>query len=157
VNVALLVKRYLLVVPAQYHAHLPLARPFVPYSPTYVELAVTLGSYAFAGLLFVGLLKLVPIVELPGEDAMPAWKREGRSPLRITILTVSLLAGIALIAWGILAREQEFAPLKWLLGLALCVALPLERCLIRGRPVKEPGERTLTERDPVAERKGARP
>ena len=65
VNVAMLVKRMLLVLPAQQHLPLPLPMPMAGYQPTVIEWVTTLGTYFAGGLLFAGLLRLFPMVELP--------------------------------------------------------------------------------------------
>jgi molybdopterin-containing oxidoreductase family membrane subunit len=131
INAAMFFKRVLLVVPSQYQAHLPLPREPALYSPSHAEIVVALGSYAFAALLFIGLLKVLPVVELPvTADAEPATVPRKRSAIRRAAMIVSLLAGVSMIAWGIAAREADFAPLKWLVGLLLLVAIPLESCLI---------------------------
>ena len=64
VNVVAIVKRYLLVVPSQTHGTL---LPYSPghYSPTWIEYSVILGLFAFATLLFVGFMKVFPIMEIP--------------------------------------------------------------------------------------------
>ena len=48
-------------------------------------------------------------------------------------MVVSLLAGVAMIAWGVASRGTDFAPLKWIIGLLCLVAIPLENCLVKGR------------------------
>jgi hypothetical protein len=45
-------------------------------------------------------------------------------------MTATLVAGIALIAWGVIGRDLDLAAVKWIAGLILLVALPVERCLI---------------------------
>jgi hypothetical protein len=44
-----------------------------------------------------------------------------------------------MIAWGIETRNDDFAPLKWMVGLLLLVAIPLENCLIRNPRAKTDG------------------
>jgi molybdopterin-containing oxidoreductase family membrane subunit len=139
VNVAMLVKRFLIVVPAQYPSHLPLPRPAVPYVPSYMESVVTLGSYAFAAVLFLILLKLFPMVEIPKE--VPPTKSEKHSSGRTLIMVLTLVAGVSMMAWGFSTRQYDYAVVKWLTGLVLLVAIPLERCLV-------PGHRENTTRGP---------
>jgi Ni/Fe-hydrogenase subunit HybB-like protein len=143
INVAMLLKRVLLVVPPQHHNHLPLPRPEVAYLPTQVEIVVTLGSYAVGGLLLIGLLKLVPVLELPLTAATPtAEEPRLTAVLRAGVVAATFLAAVALIVWGIGTRDLDLAPLKWIAGLSLLAAVPLETCLIRA------GHRTrLTTRD----------
>jgi molybdopterin-containing oxidoreductase family membrane subunit len=140
INIAMLFKRVLLVVPAQYHSHLPLPREPVLYSPSHAEIVIALGSYAFAALMFIGVLKLLPVIELPVTvPAEPDTFPPRRSPTRGLIMLVSLLAGVSMIAWGIETRNDDFAPLKWMVGLLLLVAIPLENCLIRNPRAKTDG------------------
>jgi hypothetical protein len=131
-------KRVLLVVPAQESPRLPLPMPVGSYQPTLLELVVTLGTYGVGGLLFMGALKLLPLIELPLSSA--AQKRESSgSRTRLTVIGATVAAGVALVAWGILTRTADFAPLKWIAGLCLFAVVPLERCLIGGA-VAEPAE-----------------
>jgi molybdopterin-containing oxidoreductase family membrane subunit len=137
INIAMFFKRVLLVVPAQYHTHLPLPREPALYSPSHAEIVIALGSYTFSALVFIGLLKLFPVIELPvtAEEDTEAFQPR-RSSIRIPVILVSLLAGLSMIAWGIATRNADFAPLKWLIGLLLLVAIPLENCLIKNTPVR---------------------
>ena len=136
----MLFKRVLLVVPAQYHSHLPLPRDPDLYTPTHAEIVIALGSYTFAALVFISLLKLFPVVELPvtdEDDTRPFQPR--RSSMQRIVMFVSLLAGLSMVAWGIATRNANFAPLKWLLGLLFLVAIPLENCLIKNTPARAGG------------------
>ncbi len=135
INAALLGKRILIVVPAQYQAHLPLPRSFVPYVPTYPEIVLVIGSYAFAALLFLGLLRVMPVVELREDPrAGPQASATDRSWARRVVMLLTLAGGLSMIAWGLLTAGADFAPVKWLAGLGLLVAIPLERCLMGGSP-----------------------
>jgi len=64
VNVAAIVKRYLIVVPSQTHGAL-LPYDAGTYSPTWVEYFVILGLIALGTLLFVLFIKVFPIMEVP--------------------------------------------------------------------------------------------
>ena len=134
INVAMFFKRLLLVVPAQYQTHLPMPRTPHIYSPSYAEIVIVIGSYAFAALSFVIALKLIPVVELPSATAATPVINRGRrtAPRRVTLL-MSLIVGLSLILWGVVERDADFAPAKWIAGLMFLVALPLENCLIRDR------------------------
>lgn len=130
INGALWWKRFLLVIPSQNIAQFPLPRPLVDYAPSLVEWVVTFGSVALSVLLFLGLLKVLPVLELPSyphRDSQPV--RPSR--LRGWLIWLTWTTAILLISWGIFAREQDHAPAKWLTGLALLVAIPLAHCLIR--------------------------
>jgi molybdopterin-containing oxidoreductase family membrane subunit len=139
INLALWIKRFLLVVPAQYEPHIPLPRAAVPYEPTWPEIVVTAGSYAVAGLLFLAIIRLIPVIELPSAgDARREEAAPFRSPRRSAVVLLTLLAAGLLIAWGVWTRDEAFAPVKWVLGSTLLVAVPLEWCLIRDRDAKRP-------------------
>lgn len=132
VNVAMLVKRVLLVLPAQQHIALPLPMPMTEYHPTGVEWVTTLGTYFVGGALFVGLLKFFPMIELPlsapEEDAGAVNRNDSR---RMLTVGLTLAMGLALIVWGIAGREGDFAPIRWILGLCLIAVTPLELCIIK--------------------------
>jgi molybdopterin-containing oxidoreductase family membrane subunit len=135
INVAMWLKRYLIVVPAQYNFHLPLPRDVGPYVPSYTELVVTFGSYAFAVLVFLVLLKLVPLVEMPLKSGKESTvERRNRSFARGLTMLLTLFAGVSMIVWGILTLEYDYAPVKWLIGLLLLTMIPLEKCLIKDTP-----------------------
>jgi Ni/Fe-hydrogenase subunit HybB-like protein len=141
----MLVKRVLLVLPAHYVAHLPAPRPLVEYVPTVTEISTTLGSYAFAVLLFLALVRWVPLIEV-SEDLRSSggnWTARplrSRAVLRAGIVIATLAMAAFLITWGIVTREHDLAPMKWLAGIALLVAIPLEICLIRDATATEPTE-----------------
>lgn len=146
INVAMFLKRVLLVVPAQEFARLPLPMPVIAYRPTLVELVASLGTCAVGGLLFIGALKVIPLIELP----LPLTERLAEIPTArahacAAVIAGTLVVGFALIGWGVGTRADDFAPLKWILGLCLLAAVPLEVCLIRGeaRPLALPDE-TMT-------------
>ncbi len=138
-NIALWLKRFLIVVPGQYHTHLPLPRPSVTYDPTFSEMVVTFGLYAFAVVLFLVLLKVIPVIEMPVETkAVPTGARKSQAGLRNTVMLVALLAGIFMIVWGFLTRDFDYAPPKWLFGLTILVTIPLANCLIKDKPIVHP-------------------
>jgi molybdopterin-containing oxidoreductase family membrane subunit len=141
INLAMLLKRVLLVIPSQQYSRLPLPLPEVGYLPTQVELAVTLGTYAIGGLLLIGVLKLVPVVELPMAPAAgPPGESGIATVMRGAVIAVTVAAGLALIGWGVVTRDLDLAPVKWISGLIVLAAVPLERCLIRvGRGAPERG------------------
>lgn len=64
VNVAAIFKRYLIVVPSLTHGSL-LPYPPGSYSPTWVEYVVLLGLAAFGALMYIGFMKVFPIMEVP--------------------------------------------------------------------------------------------
>lgn len=133
VNVAMFGKRLLLVVPGQDLARLPLPMPVVPYRPTLVEIVATMGTYAVGALLFVAALKAIPLFELPLTPAEPLDAPDARGALRRrAAVGATLAAGVALVAWGVATRGGDGAPLKWISGLVLLAAAPLEVCVLAG-------------------------
>jgi len=64
VNLAAIGKRYLIVVPSQTHGTL-LPYGTGSYSPTWVEYMVIVGLFALGALLFLGFMKIFPIVPIP--------------------------------------------------------------------------------------------
>jgi molybdopterin-containing oxidoreductase family membrane subunit len=138
VNAALWLKRYIIVVPSQYQEHLPLPRPYVEYVPTHTEWIVTLGSYVAAALVFVLLLKFLPMFELPITDDMTTVQEpRNRSTVRRPVVLLALLAGLLMILWGVVTRDLDFAPVKWLVGIVFLVAIPLVNCLVKDTPAAE--------------------
>lgn len=139
INGALLWKRYLFVIPTQFLPQLPTARPLVDYVPTLAEWIVTLGGVAFAIVLFLGFLRLIPV--LPLNVTSHAVDRPVRqSPMRSSVMWFTWTMGILLISWGFFDRNFDYAPLKWLIGLALLVTIPLEHCLINDPPDRQAEE-----------------
>lgn len=137
VNVAMWLKRYLLVVAPQYQPHLQTARPLTGYVPTYTEWAVTLGSYVAAALVFLLIIRLFPIIELPAGSGSGSPKVLDRTVTRGAVMTIFLAAGLVMIAWGTATCRYDYAPLKWLLGIAFLLAIPLAGCLISDRPAAD--------------------
>jgi molybdopterin-containing oxidoreductase family membrane subunit len=149
--IALWIKRYLIVVPPFYHQHMPIKIP--PYVPTFEEWAIMVGSWFFGVFAFVFFIKTLPLIELP-EDYPMGGARKGKrirvvktlralprrfqsaSPLgsmKRWIVLGTLVLGVCLIAAGILGRDQDYAPIKWLSGIFLLCSIPLELCIIPGR------------------------
>jgi hypothetical protein len=120
-----------------------------PYTATHPEMVVVLGSYAFAGLVFLALLKVFPVIGMPvGDHAAQAPSYRSRSTFRRNLMLLTLAAGVFLIAWGILTRDYDLAPVKWLMGLTLLVLIPLESCLLRDRLLPEPAGAQAGETSP---------
>ncbi|MEE8357729.1 MAG: NrfD/PsrC family molybdoenzyme membrane anchor subunit [Anaerolineales bacterium] len=63
VNVAAIVKRYLIVVPSQTHGKL-LPYEIGSYTPTWIEYSVVLGLFALGTLLYISFIKIFPIMEV---------------------------------------------------------------------------------------------
>jgi molybdopterin-containing oxidoreductase family membrane subunit len=65
VNIAAVIKRFLIVVPSQTHGTL-LPYGVGSYSPTWVEYSIILGLLAMGTLFFVLFIKVFPFTEVPG-------------------------------------------------------------------------------------------
>jgi hypothetical protein len=59
-------------------------------------------------------------------------------------MLATLLVGVSLIVWGVAARDADFAPLKWIVGLLFLAAIPMESCLIKGRRGDEASARKMS-------------
>ncbi|MDH4035708.1 MAG: hypothetical protein OEV80_18095, partial [candidate division Zixibacteria bacterium] len=141
INVAMWVKRYLIVVPTQYQANLPMARPSFEYTPTYTEWVVTLGSYVVAALILVFLLRLLPLFELPVvTEQVSATHLTDRPSARRVVMVLSLISGLLMIAWGVATREGDFGPVKWLTGIVFLLVIPMANCLIDITPREPEGK-----------------
>ena len=132
-NVATLLKRFLIVVPSQTHGML---LPYDPggYRPTWVEFSVPVGLLSLGTLAFLVFAKLFPLVPL-SHDASRRPPREGRERglrrmLRIVAAYATLLtgAGIATIGYLLCARVGNdswqdppvpLSPLIFVAGFAL--------------------------------------
>lgn len=134
VNAAMWSKRFLLVVPAQLQPHLPPPRPLVAYGATALELWATFGTYAVGALLFLACLRWLPFAEIAeAADPAPAAEEGADGPRglrRQAAICAQLLAGFFLLSWGFTSRELDGAPIKWLAGIAILVAIPLTSCLV---------------------------
>ncbi len=64
VNVAAIIKRYLIVVPSQTHGKL-LPYSIGSYTPTWIEYSVIFGLFALGTLLYITFIKIFPIMEVP--------------------------------------------------------------------------------------------
>lgn len=104
VNIAAIIKRFLIVVPSQTHG-LFLPAPAAYYFPTWVEFALIFGLFALGGvmfLIFIKIFPLVPIITL--EQALqtaPSVKESAGSLfMRRTLFFVTLMAGLILAVIG---------------------------------------------------------
>ena len=125
VNIAAVLKRYLLVIPSQTHGML-LPRPNGHYVPSPVELGVVLGMICVAALLFSIFMWCFPIVPLEAhpEALLPL---EGRR-LVATLVTLSVGACVAVGGfaisnrWGTLPYQDPvipFSPVLFIVGLMM--------------------------------------
>jgi molybdopterin-containing oxidoreductase family membrane subunit len=138
INAALWMIRFLIVVPTFYNPHLPYR--IAVYTPTFVEIFVMLGTWLFAIFFFSILLKICPVVELPedidirGEEDFVLFPRlEVPGFVKRGLMVGTLAAGIAMMIFGFATWSHDYAPVKWLTGIFLLCALPLEACLFQVR------------------------
>jgi molybdopterin-containing oxidoreductase family membrane subunit len=134
VNVGAVLKRLLIVVPSQTHGML-LAYPDGSYSPTWIELAVVVGLFSLATLLFQGFTLVFPIVPLaalgPLPPAFPASEEpRGRGLLRLALFAAALGTGLSMTVGGFLLSARfgsdryvdpavPFSPVIFILGVML--------------------------------------
>ena len=145
VFISMWIWRYLIVVPSFYHPHLPYK--IAPYMPTFFDWSLIAGSFIFCAFLYTVLVKVLPVLELPEEVRVathsPVILPYYVSPYeriknilglikRFTI-PLTLLAGVGLIATGIITRETPPAPAIWVLGIITLWSLPLQICILPKR------------------------
>jgi molybdopterin-containing oxidoreductase family membrane subunit len=145
VFISMWIWRYLIVVPSFYHPHLPYK--IAPYTPTFFDWSLIIGSLIFCVFLFTILVKILPVLELP-EDLevstesvlIPAYYRSPYEKIKnfLAILKnisipLTLIAGIGFIAYGIITRENPPAPAIWVLGICILWTLPLQICVLPWR------------------------
>ncbi|MHC4402017.1 MAG: NrfD/PsrC family molybdoenzyme membrane anchor subunit [Planctomycetota bacterium] len=147
INLALWTIRYLIVVPSFYNPHLPYR--IAPYQPTVVEISVMLGTWVLGVFLFTVLLKILPVIELAEEIPVKSGERYVLYPsiqvpgrLKTVVVFATAAGGIGMMCFGFATWYQDYAPVKWLTGIFMLCAVPLELCLLQ--PVgKEPPYREL--------------
>jgi molybdopterin-containing oxidoreductase family membrane subunit len=102
INVAAVLKRFLLVVPSQTEGML-LSYDRGTYIPTWVEVRVVIGLFALASLLYVTFAKLFPIVPLPEPPELAPVPSTGRrSGVRSALFVLTLGLGLTLVVVGFL-------------------------------------------------------
>ncbi len=124
--------RMLIVIPAQFTFHIEAVQEIaVPYVPTFSEQAVTYGTIFWGLLLFLIVLKALPIIEMPPEEdaPTPAGERKNSQRFRTLLVFLTLAAGITMIAWGVATRDYDYAPVRWLTGIFFIVCVPLANCI----------------------------
>ncbi|MBI2191674.1 MAG: polysulfide reductase NrfD [Planctomycetes bacterium] len=104
VNVAAVLKRYLIVIPSQTHGML-LPYPSGTYIPSWVEVSVVVGLLALGTLLYISFAKVFPIVPVASHgpveqpETIPAEPTRRRF-LRTIAFGITLLGGIVLAVIG---------------------------------------------------------
>jgi molybdopterin-containing oxidoreductase family membrane subunit len=132
INLGLWVTRALIVVPSFYHPLLPW--DVAPYTPTYVEWFMVIGSFFLFGLLLLIMVKAFPVLELPDEHEPEGPVRAASMPFwKVLSVSGSVLLGISLIAFGILTRAapEFFHPTAiWLSGIVVLLSVPFQICVL---------------------------
>lgn len=130
VNVAAVLKRYLIVVPSQTHGMLVLYQTG-EYSPTWVEYCIVAGLLALGVLIFMVFVKIFPIVPVEvghGEEAAP----RRRAILRPALFVATLATGLGVAVIGFLYSARfgtdpysdpvlPFAPVIFITGVVTCL------------------------------------
>lgn len=130
VNVAAVLKRFLLVVPSQTHGML-LPYETGVYSPTWVEYSVVGGLLALGTLLYMTFVKIFPIIPIEthhAEEAVP----HHTGILRPALTIGTLVTGVAMAVTGFLLsarfgteRYQDpimpYAPVLFISGVVTCL------------------------------------
>jgi len=141
--VGLWAKRVIIVVPPLTLARLPYPAGF--YWPTWVEWALIIGTYAVAGLAYLALLKLFPILEIHEGKSL---SRTYRPPKGKALLATA--AGIMLAGLGatLMLMSTKFAagvrttvelpggPIVLLLGVTVVLLSPVIYAVEAGRHVR---------------------
>jgi molybdopterin-containing oxidoreductase family membrane subunit len=129
VNVAAVLKRFLIVVPSQTHGML-IDYPEGWYRPSWVEICVILGLVALATLLFSTFVKLFPIVPAVAHpDPKAAGPASGQS-FRMALAVSCFLIGLGLATFGFLISARvgtrpaadplvPFSPVLFILGVMI--------------------------------------
>lgn len=162
INVTMWVVRFLIVVPSLEHPLLPYT--IARYQPTPFEWGLMLSTYAFAILLYVVLVKVLPVMELPLTPAaevspslealraprisFPAWRKRA-------LLSFTTIVGVGFVSFGVLTREHVLPPFLrggtmltvntpgpgfvpasaiWVVGIVLLLTIPLQLCVVRESP-----------------------
>lgn len=109
VNVAAILKRFLIIVPSQTHGML-LAYPTGIYEPTWIEYSFVVGLAAAGLLAILIFMRLFPIIPLPialDLDSIPDTGERGfRRMMRIALFILALIAGISLMALGLASSAR---------------------------------------------------
>jgi molybdopterin-containing oxidoreductase family membrane subunit len=143
INLALWMIRYLIVVPSFYHPLLPYR--VAPYFPTIIEFGVMLGTWIFAILFFMILIKILPVIELPESYKIKNCEKyvflpriEVPALAKKVMVIGTFLVGIGMMVWGFTTWMYDYAPVKWLTGIFLLCSVPLQICLIQPKTIASP-------------------
>ncbi len=144
VNVAAVLKRYLIVVPSQTHGMLLPYEPGV-YSPTWIEYSVVAGLLAFGVLMYMTFVKIFPIVPVESSHVEEAAPRRS-SILRPALFVTTLATGLGLAVTGFLYSARfgtdpysdpalPYAPVIFIMGVVTCLMSAVVYEIVPDRPV----------------------
>jgi molybdopterin-containing oxidoreductase family membrane subunit len=137
VNIAAVAKRFIIVVPSQTHGTM---LPYIEgvYYPTWVEIGVVMGLVAMGTLIYLGFMKIFPIVPLQiiGDHEEPLLQvklHESREShiRRLICFALTLALGLSLVAVGFLLSARygidpngdpliPFSPVIFITGVMTC-------------------------------------
>ncbi|NIN64881.1 MAG: hypothetical protein GTO63_09300 [Anaerolineae bacterium] len=99
-----------------------------------------LGTWVVGIFLFSILLKVLPVIELSEEVPVRSEREHVLYPslqipgwLKMSLVLATAGGGIGMMAFGIATWSQDYAPVKWLVGIFMLCAVPLELCLLQPR------------------------
>ena len=135
VNVAVVLRNYVVVVPAQTHGHY-LTYPTGFYAPSWIEISVIAAILSIGVLAFVAFTRFFPIIPLHAyygrhpSGAEPEPRR--RVALRISLTSVSLIGGLGLAAFGLAMSSRvgtlhyldplvPYSPVLFIVGLVMAI------------------------------------
>ena len=138
VNVAVLLRRFLVVVPAQTHGHFLDFEPGF-YVPNWIEVSVILGIISLGVLASVVFMRYFPIIPLHAYYGRMRTVAEpesrGRALLRLTLSSGTLVLGLALGAFGLLMSARfgteafldpivPYSPVIFIVGVVMVIYSP---------------------------------
>jgi len=147
VNVAAILKRYLIVVPSQTHGML---LPFEQgsYSPSWVELSVLAGLFALGTLIYMTFLKFFPILPIEHHHVDTGEVVEeslGSRVVRSAAFVGCLAVGITMAVVGFVYSARygtedyldpvlPYAPVIFITGIVTCFMSAVVYEIVPGRP-----------------------
>jgi len=135
VNIGAILRRYLVVVPAQTHGHYMDYAPGF-YAPNWIEISVMLGILSFGVLAFIAFMRLFPIIPMHAYygrmSAAPEPESRPRTLLRFSLTTVTLVGGIAIALFGLAMSARmgtepyldpifPFSPVVFIIGIVMTI------------------------------------
>lgn len=138
VNVAVLLRRFLVVVPAQTHGHYLDYEPGM-YIPNWIEVSVVLAIISIGVLGCVAFMRFFPVIPLHAYygrmRTVASSESRARSTLRIVLASGTLVLGLGLGAFGLMMSARfgteafmdpivPFSPVMFIAGVVMVVYSP---------------------------------